>query len=326
VIAVLFAGFFLLEGFDFGVGMLIPFLGKNDSERRTIMNAIGPFWDGNEVWLITAAGAMFAAFPNWYATLLSGFYIPLFLLLAALIVRGAGFEFRSKRDSQRWRSSWDWAICISSALPGFLWGVTIANWFEGLPIDAHMNYVGTLWHLFNPDAILTGLVFTAMFLLHGAVFLSLKTDGKLLERALTMARRLWVPTVILAGVFVVSTAVSTGLYHHTAVGLVSLLAAIALLLVGWFVVQRRSGWAFAMSALTILTATLTICLGLFPNVMISSLNPAWSLNIYNAASNPYALTVISWIALTIIPFVIAYQAWNYWIFRRRVSSHHLGHY
>jgi cytochrome d ubiquinol oxidase subunit II len=141
-----------------------------------------------------------------------------------------------------------------------------------------------------------------------------------------MARRLWVPTVILAGVFVVSTAVSTGLYHHTAVGLVSLLAAIALLLVGWFVVQRRSGWAFAMSALTILTATLTICLGLFPNVMISSLNPAWSLNIYNAASNPYALTVISWIALTIIPFVIAYQAWNYWIFRRRVSSHHLGHY
>src|SRR5437879_3548221 len=183
LIAVLWIGYFFLEGFDFGVGILTKLLARDRPEKRVLINSIGPFWDANEVWLLTAGGAMFAAFPDWYATLFSGFYLALVLMLLALIVRGVAFEFRSKHERPAWRSFWDWMLFIGSALPGFLWGVAITNVIEGVPIDAHMNYVGGFWNLLNPYALLGGLAFVAMFLLHGAVFLSLKTEGEIQARA-----------------------------------------------------------------------------------------------------------------------------------------------
>lgn len=328
LIAVLFCGFFLLEGFDFGVGMLSPFLGKGDAERRVVLNTIGPFWDGNEVWLITAGGAMFAAFPDWYATLFSGFYLIMALMLLALIIRGVAFEFRSKEEARSWRSFWDWMAMGGSVLPGFLWGIVIANCLIGVPIDAQMNYVGTLWQLFNPYALLAGLAFTAMFLLHGAIFLTLRTEGVLLRRARTAARLLWLPTVALVILFASWTYLLVGGAAHTSLlhaGVTSG-AALALLLVIALLRAGRSGWAFALTSLTIVLFTLAVCLWLFPRVMVSSLNPAWSLTIYNASSSPYTLTVMSWLALSFLPFVLAYQAWNYWIFRKRVSLHAPAHY
>lgn len=205
LIAILYVGFFVLEGFDFGVGILLPFLGKNDTERRAIINTIGPHWDGNEVWLITAGGATFAAFPQWYATLFSGFYLPLFLLLVALILRGVAFEFRSKDDNPRWRSAWDWAIFAGSLVAALLLGVAFSNLARGVPIDAQMQYTGGFFYLLNPYALLGGLATVAAFAFHGAVFLSLKTTGDLLERVRQVATRLWLPVVLVLALFVIAT-------------------------------------------------------------------------------------------------------------------------
>jgi cytochrome d ubiquinol oxidase subunit II len=321
LITILFTGFFFLEGFDFGVGMLLPFLGKNDAERRVVINAIGPFWDANEVWLLTAGGAMFAAFPDWYATLFSGFYLALVLMLLALIVRGVAFEFRSKDEHPAWRAFWDWMLFIGSALPGFLWGVAITNVIEGVPIDAHMNYVGGFWNLLGPYALLGGLAFVAMFLLHGAIFLSLKTEGEIQTRAYRVADRFWLPAVVLVLLFVVIGYFTTDVFVRLGVdpGVAPLGAGAALLSAGWFIKQRRIGWAFLMTGLTIIFSTLTVFLGLFPRVMISSLNSAWDLTIYNASSSPYTLTVMTWVALIFVPIVLLYQGWNYWIFRQRLG-------
>ncbi len=321
LIVVLFVGFFFLEGFDYGVGMLLPFLGKNDEERRTLIGTIGPFWDGNEVWLLTAGGAMFAAFPNWYATMFSGFYLALLLMLVALIVRGVAFEFRNRDARPGWRSFWDWMIFIGSALPGLLWGVALANLIEGVPIDASMNYVGGFFNLLNPFALLGGLAFVSMFLLHGAVFLALKTETILLERAQKVARRLWLPTLMLIALFIGSGYFVTSVFERLGVnpGIAPVGAGMALLLAGWLIQQKHFGWAFLMTGVTIVLSAITIAIGLFPNVMISSLNPAWSLTIYNASSSPYTLTVMSIIAITLVPFVLAYQAWNYWVFRKRIA-------
>jgi cytochrome d ubiquinol oxidase subunit II len=321
LITILFIGFFFLEGFDYGVGMLLPFLGKNDEERRTIISTIGPFWDGNEVWLLTAGGAMFAAFPNWYATLFSGFYLALVLMLVALILRGVAFEFRSKDPRLQWRNFWDWAIFVGSALPGFLWGVAISNIIEGVPIDAHMNYIGGFWNLLNPYALLGGLAFVALFLLHGSIFLSLRTDGLLLEKAYRVASRSWLPATILVLLYVVIGYFVTDVFGRLGVdpGIAALGAGAALLSAGWFISIRRSGWAFLMTGLTIALSTLAIFQGLFPRVMISSLNPAWTLTIYNASSSPYTLTVMTWVALVFVPIVLGYQAWNYWVFRHRLG-------
>jgi cytochrome bd ubiquinol oxidase subunit II len=321
LITVLFIGFFFLEGFDYGVGMLLPFLGKNDDERRLLINTIGPFWDGNEVWLITAGGAIFAAFPNWYATLFSGFYLALMLMLVALILRGVAFEFRNRDERPQWRTFWDWMIFIGSALPGFLWGVAITNIILGVPIDAHMNYVGGFWNLLNPYALLGGLAFVALFVLHGAIFLTLRTEDEMKERAYRAANLAWLPALILILLFVVVGYFVTDVFWRLGFdpGVAPLGAGGALLSVGWFVKNRHGGWAFIMTGLTILLSTLTIFIGLFPRVMISSLNPAWNLTIYNASSSPYTLTVMSIIALTFVPFVLAYQIWNYWVFRRRLG-------
>ena len=324
LIGVLFIGFFLLEGFDYGVGMLLPFLGKNDGERRVIVNSIGPFWDGNEVWLLTAGGAMFAAFPHWYATLFSGFYLALVLMLFALIVRGVAFEFRSKDERPGWRSFWDWMIFVGSFVPALLWGVAVGNLIQGVPIDAKMNYAGGFFNLLNPLALLAGLMFVGLFLTHGAVFLSLRTEGAIFDRARTVAQVAWLPTTVLVVVFVVGTYFLTDIYARP--GLSPLvptgLAAIALLSVGALLRTRREGWAFGMTGLTIAMCTVTVFLGLFPRVMISTLNASWSLTIYNASSSPYTLGIMTVVAVIFVPLVLLYQGWSYWVFRKRVSTKH----
>jgi cytochrome d ubiquinol oxidase subunit II len=321
LIMVLFTGYFLLEGFDFGVGMLLPFLGKDDTDRRVMINTIGPFWDANEVWLITAGGAMFAAFPNWYATLFSGFYLALLLLLVALIFRGVAFEFRSKDRNPAWRKLWDWSIFAGSLVPALLWGVAFANIVRGVPIGPDMQYKGGFWNLLNPYALTAGLAFVSLFALHGAVFLNLRTKGQLLERAQRAAARLWLPAVVLVVIFVVAGYLATDMFSRPGLGAgpALLIAGVALLAAGWFIHKRSHGWAFALTALTIVFSVVGMAMGLYPRVMVSSLNDAWSLTIYNASSSPYTLQVISIVALILVPIVLMYQGWSYWVFRQRVG-------
>jgi cytochrome d ubiquinol oxidase subunit II len=249
LVMVLFTGFFLLEGFDYGVGILMPFLGKDDADRRVILNTIGPFWDANEVWLLTAGGAIFAAFPNWYATMFSGFYLALVLMLLALIVRGVGFEFRSKDKNPIWRKLWDWMIFVGSFAPALLWGVAFANVVRGVPIDGNMEYVGGFWNLLNPFALLGGLAFLSALTLHGAVFLSLKTKGEITERVHRAALRLWLPTVALVLAFVVASFFATDMFSRLGInpGPVPLGAGITLLVGGWLIRRRYHGWAFVMT-------------------------------------------------------------------------------
>jgi cytochrome bd ubiquinol oxidase subunit II len=322
LIVVLFIGYFILEGFDFGVGILLPFLGKDDRSRRVIINTIGPHWDGNEVWLITAGGAMFAAFPNWYATLFSGFYLALFLMLVALILRGVAFEFRSKDENPKWRTLWDVCIFIGSLVPALLWGVALANIVRGVPIDADMNYAGGFFNLLNWYALIGGLTSLVGFTLHGAIFLSLKTSGNLQERSHRLALWLWIPTVFLLLTFGFSTYFATDILEKLGVnpGVIPILAAVALLLAGYFLRVKRNGWAFTMTALSIATTTLTLFMILFPRLMVSSLNPAWSLTIYNASSSEYTLKIMTVIALMLVPVVLIYQGWTYYVFRKRLTT------
>lgn len=321
LIAILFIGFFFLEGFDYGVGILLPFLGKDDTDRRVLINTIGPFWDANEVWVLTAGGAMFAAFPHWYATMFSGFYVALFLMLVALIVRGVAFEFRSKDKNPTWRALWDWMIFVGSFVPAVLWGVAFGNIVRGVPIDVDMHYVGGFWNLLNPYALAGGLATLSMFTLHGAVFLSLKTRDDIMERAHNAAARLWLPTVLLAFLFVVAGYFATDMFTRLGVnpGVVPIGAGAALLAAGWFINHRYHGWAFIMTGLTIVFSSITVAMGLFPRLMVSSLNPDWSLTIYNASSSPYTLKVMSIIAAIFVPIVLIYQGWTYWVFRERVG-------
>ncbi len=328
LIAVLYIGFFLLEGFDFGVGILLPFLsrdkdpGEVDKKRRVIINTIGPHWDGNEVWLLTAGGATFAAFPNWYATLFSGFYLALFLLLLALIVRGVAFEFRSKDENPRWRSLWDWGIFLGSAIPALLLGVAFGNLVHGVPIDANMNYVGGFFNLLNPYALLAGAASLVTFTLYGAIFLSMKTTGELAARAQLAARRLWLPVVAVLVLFLIATYLATDILARLGVnpGVVPIAGMIAILLSGYFLRRERSGWAFVMTAATIAFAVITLFMILFPRVMVSSLNPDWSLTIYNASSSPYTLQVMTVVAVIFVPIVLIYQGWSYRVFRKRIEN------
>jgi cytochrome bd ubiquinol oxidase subunit II len=322
LIGVLYTGFFVLEGFDFGVGVLLPFLGKNDTERRVMINTIGPHWDGNEVWLLTAGGATFAAFPQWYATMFSGFYLPLFLLLMALILRGVAFEFRSKDENPSWRGMWDWAIFTGSLLPSILLGVAFANLLRGVPIDSQMQYTGGFFNLLNPYALLGGVATLATFALHGAIFLSMKTTGSLMERSQATARKLWLPVLVILLLFLVATYLDTDILERLGVvpGVVPLAGVAAILLTGTFLRRKSDGWAFGMTTITIAFSLATMFLILFPRVMVSSTDPAFSLTIYNAASSPYTLRVMTIVALTLVPVVLAYQGWSYWIFRKRVES------
>ncbi|GIV64771.1 MAG: cytochrome c oxidase assembly protein [Bellilinea sp.] len=322
LIAVLFVGYFVLEGFDLGVGMLLPFLGKNDTQRRMILNTIGPHWDGNEVWLITAGGAMFAAFPNWYATLFSGFYLALFLMLIGLIVRGIALEFRSKDENPLWRKFWDWAACVGSFIPSLLWGVAFANFIRGVPIDAQKYYVGGFWDLINVYSILGGLVTLFGFLLQGAIFLSLKTEEPIASLARRTASRIWVGTTLALVAATVGTYLFTDILERLGVnpGPVPIGAVLALLAAGWFIRQGRDGWAFASNTLAIILSTATIFLVLYPRVLVSSLSPNFSLTIYNSASGPNTLQTMTIVALIFVPLVLLYQGWSYWVFRKRVSA------
>ncbi|MEO8612043.1 MAG: cytochrome d ubiquinol oxidase subunit II [Chloroflexota bacterium] len=320
LIAVLFTGFLFLEGFDYGVGILLLFIAKKDNERRIVVNSIGPIWDGNEVWLLTAGGAMFAAFPNWYATLFSGFYLALFLILIALIVRGVAFEFRSKDSNPRWRSLWDTAIFIGSLIPALLWGVAFGNIVRGVAIDASMTYVGSFFDLLNPYALVGGLVTLTLFILHGALFLEIKTDGIIQERARRVARQLIIPVIVLALVFVVFSAFETDLLQHlNVVNVVGLILAVAALLwTAFYIFRARFGRAFLGTGLTIVGVVALIFGTLFPRVMPSTLG--FDLTIYNASSSQYTLQVMSVIALTLVPIVLVYQTWSYWVFRKRLTA------
>jgi cytochrome bd ubiquinol oxidase subunit II len=250
LIAVLYIMFFVLEGFDFGVGILLPFLGKKDVERRAMINTIGPHWDGNEVWLLTAGGATFAAFPMWYATLFSGFYIPLFLLLVALIARGVAFEFRSKDENPRWRALWDWCIFLGSVIPAILLGVAFANLARGVPLNAEGQYAGGFFNLLNWYALLGGVATLLTFALHGAIFLSMKTSDVLVERARKAANVLWLPTVIVLALFTMGTYLATDILTQLGVvpGIIPILAGAAILLAGLFIRRKQDGWAFVMTA------------------------------------------------------------------------------
>jgi cytochrome d ubiquinol oxidase subunit II len=315
LIAILWAGYFVLEGFDFGVGILLPFLGRDDAQRRTLINTIGPVWDGNEVWLLTAGGAMFAAFPLWYATLFSGFYLPLLLILAALIIRGVCFEFRSKVEDPRWRAAWDRALFFGSALPALLWGVAFANIVRGVPMNAAHVYTGNLLTLLNWYGLLGGLVTLSLFTLHGAIFTALRTAGELSQRARRTAVRVALAAVPLAAVFLAVTQ-----YYHgrPATDVTAAAAAVALIGGTAAAVRGREGWAFAGTALTLMLAVATLFGDLWPNVMPSSTSAAFSLTVANASSAHYTLVVMSWVALLFTPVVLAYQGWTYWVFRKRL--------
>ncbi|MEV4770366.1 cytochrome d ubiquinol oxidase subunit II [Micromonospora humida] len=316
LVAVLFTGYFILEGFDFGVGMLLPVLGRDDRQRRVLINTIGPVWDGNEVWLITAGGAMFAAFPEWYATLFSGFYLPLLLILLALIARGVAFEYRHKRPEAAWKRRWDHAIFWGSAIPAFLWGVAFANIFRGVPLSADHEYVGGLIDLLNPYALLGGLTTLGLFLTHGAVFLALKTTGDIRHRAGTLAVTLGVGTAVVAVAFLTWT-----LTIRANPAAIVLAAGAALALLGALAAARvrREGWAFTGTALAIALAVATLFTALFPNVMPSTGDPAGTLTATNAASTPYTLKIMTWVAVVFTPIVLAYQSWTYWVFRKRIG-------
>jgi cytochrome d ubiquinol oxidase subunit II len=322
LIAVLFTGYFVLEGFDLGVGILLPFLGKDDTRRRMMINTVGPHWDGNEVWMITAGGAAFAAFPQFYATLFSGFYVPLFLMLMALIARGVAFEFRGKLAEARWKNAWDWAIFLGSAIPALLWGVAFSNFVRGVPIDANMQYYSNFFELLNPYALVGGLVSLLGFTLHGAIFLTLKAGAPLSDEARVMAWKVWIPTVVVLVVYTVFSYFQTDILTKLGVnpGVVPVGAVLALLVTGWLVRIRRDGWAFISMALTIVLSVATIFLHLYPRLMVSSLNPDWSITIQNSASGPYTLQVMTTVALIFVPIVLIYQGWSYWVFRKRVEK------
>jgi cytochrome bd ubiquinol oxidase subunit II len=320
LIAVLWIGYFTLEGFDFGVGMLLPVLARSDRERRMMINTIGPHWDGNEVWVLTAGGATFAAFPEWYATLFSGFYLPLLLILVALIVRNLAFEYRHQRPEQSWRDRWDLAIIVGSLLPAILWGVAFANIVRGVPIDADKDFTGNLFTLLNPFGLLGGAVTLLLFLTHGAMFLALKTDGDLRLRARRLSVQLGLGAAVAAVVFLVWTQVETG----NAGSAVFFVLAAAALVGGIFMARAgREGWGFLGTFVAIALAVAGLFVGLFPDVMPSTTDAAYSLTATNASATDYTLTVMTVVAAIFTPVVVAYQAWTYWVFRKRISEHHI---
>jgi cytochrome d ubiquinol oxidase subunit II len=323
LIAVLWSGYFVLEGFDFGVGMLLPFVPRDERERTTMLHTIGPVWDGNEVWLVVAAGATFAAFPAWYATMFSGFYLALLLVLVCLIVRVLSFEWRSKHESGRWRSLWTWANTIGSTGASFVWGVGLASLLYGVPIDANGDFTGNVLDLFNPYTVVAGIAVVVMFAFHGATFLTLRTVGDLHDRAEAAARRLALPAAALGAaalVWTVAVAVDRNDKDVFPPLLPAALGVAALVLAVVFERAARSAPAFAMTALGVISFVATLFTGLYPRVMVSSTDAASSLTIEDAASSTYALKVMTVVALVLTPVVLIYQGWTYHVFRERVGG------
>ncbi|MEV6216053.1 cytochrome d ubiquinol oxidase subunit II [Nocardia sp. NPDC051833] len=317
LIGVLFTGYFVLEGFDFGVGMLMPILGKgSDTRKRVVLNTIGPVWDANEVWLITAGGAMFAAFPEWYASMFSGFYLALLLLLVALILRICAIEYRAKINDPKWRAWCDIGIGIGSWIPALAWGWVFANLVRGVPLNAERQIVGSVWDLLSPYALLGGLATGILFALHGAVFLVLKTGGEVRDDAQRIVRLLLVPTAVVVGAFGLWTQLAYGTGWTWAV-LVT--AVLGLVLTGAANAAGRDGWAFVGTTVTVASATVLIVGSMYPTVLPSTISPLYDLNIYNAASSAYTLKVMSWAAVLATPVVLVYQGWTYWVFRQRLT-------
>ena len=354
LVAVLFAGYFFLEGFDYGAGAVLPLLGKTNNERRLILNALGPIWDGNEVWLLTAGGAIFAAFPHWYASLFSGFYLALFLMLLALILRIVAFEYRSKKQDPVWQGRWDIILAISSALPGLLWGVAVSNLVFGVPVGADKQLPSTFFFLLEPWDLLCGISFLALFCYHGCLFIDIKTDNKALQvRIKQYAPRFFLVMLITLVLWLVCAFLFSGMFINpmmgplvafakespslaasvagtsvagplglVALGL-TLVAAVALLFSIFMFLKGRSGFAFLGTALAIALFTFAVFAGMFPNVLRSNVDPAFSLTIYNASSSAYTLTLMTIVAVCLVPVVLAYQIWTYWVFRKRLTEEDL---
>jgi cytochrome d ubiquinol oxidase subunit II len=327
LIAVLWIGYFILEGFDFGVGMLLPQVSSNEADRRAVLTTLGPIWDGNEVWLLVAGGATFAAFPEWYATLFSGFYLPLFLILVGLIVRGVAFEYRSKYGRAEWRQRWDIAIVVSSAIPSLLWGVAFSNIVRGVPIqevNGNLEYTGGFFNLLNPYALLGGVVTLTVFLTHGAIFLSLKTAGTIRTKSRQLATRYGLVAAVSAVTYLIWTIASMPQQKSTVMILAAL---VALLWVAGLAMnlKGREGWAFTFSALAILSFVSTLFNALYPRVMPSSLGSKFDLTITNASSTDYTLKTMTVVAVIMTPLVLIYQGWTYWVFRKRVSANQIAH-
>ncbi len=300
IIGFFFIGYFVLDGFDFGVGMSLPFLGRDETDRRVLINTIGPVWDLNETWLIVGGAALFAAFPEWYATLFSGFYLALLLILIALILRGVSFEYRHQRPESAWKRRFDAMIVIGSAVPALLWGVAFANIVQGVALNAHHDYTGTLFDLLNGYALLGGLTTLLLFFTHGAVFVSLKTDGDIRQRARRLATRSGVLTIVVAAAFLTWTVIA---HFSVALLVLALLAAVALV-TSWVLNLRGAAALFT---------------ALFPNVMPSVPNPENSLTIANASSSETTLTIMTWVAVIFLPLILLYQGFTYWVFRKRVT-------
>jgi len=325
---VLWAVYFMLDGFDLGLGTLNPFIARSDTDKRVAFNSMGPFWDGNEVWLITAGGVTFAAFPTTYAVMFSSLYSPLLLILFGLIIRAVSFEFRGKVDSPAWRGLWDTCHFVGSFGPALLFGVAFANIFQGIPIDGKGMLQGNLLSLLNPYGILGGVLFVLLFVVHGALWLAIKSDGDLHERAGSVAGKLWWALLVVAVVFLVATWFATKLYlnylTYPALFIIPLLAVAALLAVKVFVVGKSWWKAWFASCLTIVAATLFGVVGLYPNLLPSSLNPAFSMTAFNSASSPMTLKIMLAVVLIFVPIVIAYQIWGYYVFRDKITEEDLA--
>ncbi len=327
LIAVLWGGYFLLEGFDFGVGMLLPVVGRRDEDRDAMLETIEPVWDGNEVWLVVAAGATFAAFPVWYATMFSGFYLALLLILVCLIVRAVSFEWRTRSDSASWRRRWLTLNIVASFGAPFLWGIALANLLDGVPLDSNGDYAGNLTDLFSVYTVFTGVVVVALFAFHGATFLTLRTSGELRDRVARVARTLAIPAaiaVIAFAVWTVALAVDRNDKSVFPPVVPAVLAGGALLLAVVLVQRRRRGWAFAATAFGAVATIATLFTSLYPRVIVSSPNFDNSLTVSNAASSHYALVTITVVALVLTPIVLLYEGWTYYVFRARLGGDAVG--
>jgi len=314
----------MLDGFDFGLGTLLPFISRSDKEKRIIYNAMGPFWDGNEVWLITAGGVTFAAFPTTYAVMFSTLYTPLLMILFSLIIRAVSFEFRNKITSQSWKSFWDVCLFIGSFAPALLFGVAFANIFQGIPFDKNYIFQGNLLTLLNPYGLLGGVLFVALFLVHGAIWLAIKSDGNLHIRAKAAASSLWIFLLVIAVVFLGYTWFATPLYKNYLANpilfILPLVTVIALITTRVLIFRDAFWKAWAASSVTILTAVLFGVIGLFPNMFPSSIDPTLSLTAFNSSSSPLTLKIMLWVALIMVPIVIAYQTWAYYLFSGKIDE------
>jgi cytochrome d ubiquinol oxidase subunit II len=328
LVCVLFVGFVFLEGFDFGVGMSTKFLAKNETEKRVLINTIGPFWDANEVWLLTAGGAMFAAFPNWYATLFSGYYLPFVVLLLALIARGVAFEFRGKLQASHWKKTWDWSIFLGSMLPPFLLGVLFSGLIKGLPVDKSMTMHAGFFDIVNLYTVVGGIAFVTLVYLHGLMFISLKTDGELRERARKAAFKMYLGAGAVVILFIALTAVFTDAFVKKGAILIPVFALAVVLYLALYPLLRgkKEGLSFTATGLILILVTASFFIALFPNVIISSTNAADSISLYQASSSPYSLKIMTIVAFTMVPIVLAYTVWSYYVFRKRISTNEQLHY